>query len=208
MSQLHPVRPPLFIQEQSWTEHLFLRCCRHSNLKGDDMATFAKRRCFFSFHYEPDCFRASQVRNIGAIEGNQPATGNKWEEVCSGKDKAIKDWIGAQMKGKSCVVVLAGTGTANRKWINYEINKAWNDRRGVVVIDVHGLMNRDGSTSNRGSNPLYHVAVSINGVSTRLSTIAKRYQPAGSTSKQRYGWIKENLAAAVEEAITIRSKYR
>ena len=29
------------------------------------------RNCFYSFHYKPDNARASQVRNIGVIEGNK-----------------------------------------------------------------------------------------------------------------------------------------
>lgn len=39
------------------------------------------RRCFFSFHYHPDNWRASQVRNIGTIEGNRPASDNNWESI-------------------------------------------------------------------------------------------------------------------------------
>ena len=39
------------------------------------------RKCFYSFHYKPDCSRASQVRNIGVIEGNQPVSDHDWEEV-------------------------------------------------------------------------------------------------------------------------------
>ena len=83
------------------------------------------RRVFYSFHYTPDNWRASQVRNIGAIEGNQPAKDNDWETITKGGDKAIEKWIGDQMNGRSCVVVLIGAGTANRKWINHEIVKAW-----------------------------------------------------------------------------------
>jgi hypothetical protein len=30
------------------------------------------RKAFFSFHYKPDGSRASQVRNMGMIEGNAP----------------------------------------------------------------------------------------------------------------------------------------
>ena len=79
------------------------------------------RRCFFSFHYKPDAQRASQVRQIGSIEGNRPATDNDWEKVTAGGDTAIKKWIADQMYGKSCTVVLVGAATANRKWINQEI---------------------------------------------------------------------------------------
>ena len=28
-------------------------------------------------------------------------------------------------------IVLIGESTANRKWINYEITKSWNDHKGV-----------------------------------------------------------------------------
>jgi hypothetical protein len=28
-------------------------------------------RVFFSFHYKPDCWRASQVRNMGVVDGNK-----------------------------------------------------------------------------------------------------------------------------------------
>ena len=30
-----------------------------------------KRRTFFSFRYKPDNWRASQVRNMGVVEGNE-----------------------------------------------------------------------------------------------------------------------------------------
>lgn len=69
------------------------------------------RRVFYSFHYMPDASRASQVRNIGAIEGNKAATDNDWETVTKGGDDAIKRWIAAQMRGRSCTVVLVGEKT-------------------------------------------------------------------------------------------------
>ena len=81
------------------------------------------RRVFYSFHYKPDVMRVSQVRNIGLLEANRPATDNDWETVKSGKDAAIKRWITQQMNGRSCTVVLVGENTANRKWINHEIIK-------------------------------------------------------------------------------------
>ena len=80
------------------------------------------RRCFYSFHYEPDSWRASTVRKIGAIEGNQPVTPNDWESVAGGDnaEEKIKRWIATQMQGRTCTIVLVGAKTANRKWINHE----------------------------------------------------------------------------------------
>ncbi len=94
------------------------------------------RRCFFSFHYKSDSHRVSQVRQIGSIEGNRPATDNDWETITGGGEDAIKKWIAGQMDGKTCAVVLVGSNTANRKWINYEIIKSWNSVMGVVGIYI------------------------------------------------------------------------
>ena len=57
-------------------------------------------------------------------KGNKPVSDNDWETVTGGGDAAIKKWIKGQVNGKSCAVVLAGSATANRKWINHEIGKA------------------------------------------------------------------------------------
>ena len=77
------------------------------------------------FHYKPDSWRASKVRNIGVIEGNQSVSDNERESITSGGDRAIANWIAGQMHGKSCVIVLLGAQTAGRKWINHEIIKGW-----------------------------------------------------------------------------------
>lgn len=161
------------------------------------------RNCFYSFHFKPDNARASQVRNIGVIEGNQPVSDNDWETVTRGGDDAIKKWIASQMKGKTCAVVLVGSETANRKWINYEIVKAWDDRLGVVGIHIYGLKNLGGETSAKGNNPFDYINYGSTG--KKLSAIVKCYNPAGATSKEKYDWISTYLSDAVEEAITIRN---
>jgi hypothetical protein len=161
------------------------------------------RNCFYSFHYKPDNARASQVRNIGVIEGNRPASDNDWETVTKSGDDAIKRWIASQMMGKTCAVVLAGTGTANPKWINHEIIKAWDDGLGVVGIHIHGLKNLAGETSNKGDNPFDFIGYGSSG--KKLSSIVKCYNPSGTTSKERYDWISTHLANAVEEAVKIRN---
>ena len=160
------------------------------------------RRVFYSFHYQPDNWRASQVRNIGVIEGNRPATDNDWEAVKGGGDVAIRRWIAGQMHNRSCTVVLVGADTANRKWINYEIAKSWNDRMDVVGIRIHGLENREGHISFEGSNPFDYIEYG----NERLSSIVKCYNPSGRSSRERYRWISEHLANAVEEAIDIRAR--
>jgi|SRR5437016_4638510 len=161
------------------------------------------RRCFYSFHYKPDATRASQVRQIGAIEGNRPASDNDWEAITKGGDAAIERWIADQLDGKSCTIVLVGSATANRKWINYEIAKSWDKGLGVVGVCIHGLKDLDGNTSPKGANPFDFIT---HGPTKKpLSSLVKCYDPAGATSKDRYAWITQHLANAVEEAIRIRN---
>ena len=161
------------------------------------------RRAFFSFHYKPDASRAGQVRNMGMVEGNTPVSDNDWEKVTKKGDTAIKKWIADQMHGRSCTVVLVGSNTAGRKWIKHEIVKSWDDRMGVVGIHVHGLKNLGGKTATKGSNPFDNMSYGDKG--KKLSSIVKCYTPSGYDSKEKYAWIKKNLAAAVEEAIEIRN---
>lgn len=161
------------------------------------------RRVFYSFYYKPDVMRVSQVRNIGALEANRPATDNDWETVKSGKDIAIKRWITEQMKGRSCTVVLVGQNTANRKWINHEIIKSWDEGMGVVGIHIHGLKNTDGYIAKKGANPFSNIGYGNTG--KKLSSIVKCYDPGGTNSKERYAWIVKHLENAVEEAIGIRN---
>jgi len=160
------------------------------------------RRAFYSFHYKPDNWRAATVRNIGSVEGNKPASDNDWESVTKGGDDAIKQWIADQMDGRSCTVVLIGTNTANRKWINYEIVKSWNDKKGIVGIHIHGLKDSNQETSTKGNNPFDYIDYGDTG--KKLSSVVKCYNPGGSTSQERYDWIAKHLENAVEEAVQIR----
>lgn len=162
------------------------------------------RKVFFSFHYKPDNWRASQVRNMGVVEGNQAVSDNDWESVTKGGDSAIEKWIDEQMKGKSCVVVLIGSETAGRKWIKHEIKKAWEAKKGVVGIYVHNLKNKDSEQSTKGSNPFD--GITIDG--KKLSDTVKAYDPPYSTSTNVYDHIKSNIDGWVEKAIEIRDNYK
>jgi len=158
------------------------------------------RKIFFSFHYKPDNSRASLVRNIGKLEGNSPVSDNDWETVTRGGDAAIKKWIDSQMYGRSCVVVLVGAKTAGRKWINYEIKKAWDDGKGLVGIHVNKLKDFNGETANKGANPF--AGFSVGGVP--LTQLVKCHTPFGATSKAAYRDISDNIETWIEDAIAAR----
>lgn len=161
------------------------------------------RRVFYSFHYKPDNWRASKIRNIGAIDGNKPATDNDWESVTGRGDAAIEKWIKDQMDGRSCAVVLIGQSTAGRKWINYEIVESWKKEMGLLGIHIHNITNSSDEQSSKGANPF----ASFNIGGTSLSSIVKTYDPPFSTSSYVYNHIAENIADWIDEAIEIRNKY-
>lgn len=165
------------------------------------------RKAFYSFHFIPDNWRASQVRNIGVVEGNSPVSDNAWEEVKKKGEKAIQDWIDDQLKGRTVTIVLIGEKTAGRKWINYEIKKSWGDGKGVVGIYIHNLKNKEGDQSTIGKNPFEDFTITVDGVKKNLSNIVKSYDPPYKTSTNVYNHIKNNLSKWVEEAIEIRKKY-
>lgn len=163
------------------------------------------RKVFFSFHYKPDNWRASKVRNIGVLEGNAPVADNDWEAVTKKGDQAIKDWIDKQLTGRSCTIVLVGAATAGRKWINHEIIKTWDSRKGVVGIYIHNLENSDQEQASKGANPFANITVGTNG--PKMSTIVKAYDPPHTTSKAVYQYIADNIADWAEEAIKIRDDH-
>ncbi len=161
------------------------------------------RKTFCSFEYEPDCHRVSQVRSIGAIEGNKLVSSNKWEEITDGGNPAIKVWINKEMSGKTAVIVFIGATTAGRKWINYEIKKAWSEKRGVLGIHIHNLKNLSGIQTHKGSNPFKHFTVG----NESMDKIVPVYDPPFAKSTNVYAHIKDNIEDWIEEAIDIRNSY-
>lgn len=113
---------------------------------------------FYSFHYERDVHRVQLIRNMGSVEGRKLLNAQEWEAVRVNSDDAIRYWIEEQMKWKSTVVVLIGAETASRRWVKYEIQRAWDLRKPLLGIRIHGLSSL-GSTDIEGADPF----CSING---------------------------------------------
>lgn len=150
---------------------------------------------FYSFHYDRDAFRVQQIIQMGKIEGQTILNAQAWEEVKRKGNAAIEKWIAEQMAYKKAVVVLVGSQTASRPWVRYEITKAWNDKRPLVGVRIHGLS--DGTTDTAGANPFEKVKLSDG---STLATYVPLYNPAGSDSKQVYASIKANLENWVDAA--------
>lgn len=162
-------------------------------------------RVFHSFRYKYDSHRVQQIKQMGVLEGQQLLSSNEWETIKGKGDAAIKKWINEQMHGKSCLVVLIGGTTAGRKWVKYEIEKAWNDKRGVMGVYIHNLKDLDGKQSTKGRNPFDDFTVGSN--QKNMSSIVRAYDPPFTTSTYVYDHIKDNLADWVEQAIAVRNNF-
>lgn len=152
---------------------------------------------FYSFHFDNDIARVSQVRNMGAVEGDQIVNDNSWEQIKRGGGDAIQKWIHSQMTATDVVIVLVGSQTSERHWVDYEIRRAWDTYKPLFGIRIHGLKNFAGQTSTVGSNPFDNVKLSNGAV---LSTIVRLHQPSGADSNAIYADIQSKLKTWIANA--------
>jgi len=156
------------------------------------------KKCFLSFHYKPDNWRVSQVRQIGSIEEQPLLDSNDWEAIKKKGDTAIEKWIADNMKGKDCLVVLVGEKTAGRRWVKHEIKKAWKDGLGVLAIYIHNLKDAAGDQATKGTNPFTGLTVDGQGI------VGKVYDPPYKISTNVYNYIRDNISTWINDAVKAR----
>ena len=162
------------------------------------------RRVFFSFHYQDDIWRVSQIRNSRVTkdwEANTFMDAASWESVRRKGDAAVKSWIDRQLDGTGVTVVLIGSQTADRRYVQYEIEQSHKRGNGLLGIYIHRMKNQHGETSSRGRNPLGNITVEVEdtflGISLgkerkRLSDIYPTYDWVGDDGYQNIGqWIED-----------------
>jgi len=158
------------------------------------------RKIFFSFHYESDVWRASQVRNSNVISNEDQygfVDAADWESIKKKGETAIQNWINGQLKNTSVTAVLIGTETADREWVQYEIAQSWNRGNGIVGIWIHNIKDQNQKTDTAGRNPLDDFKLSDG---TVLSSVCKTYDWVVSDGRK-------NLGRWADEAAQIRAKY-
>ena len=114
------------------------------------------RKVFFSFHYERDIWRTNVVRNSGVVEGCAAAgfhDASVWEEAKKKGDADVKKLIDSGLIGTSVTVVLIGAETAQRKFVDYEIEKSIARGNGLLGIYISGIKDQNGKTDIQGSAP-------------------------------------------------------
>lgn len=156
------------------------------------------RSSFVSFHYQNDYWRVQQILRMGAIEGQEVLPAQNWEAVKARGEQAVKDWIDKEMAYKSAVVVLIGSETASRKFVKYEIRKAWSSKKPLVGIRIHGLKDKDGHTARAGADPFAQFGFT-NSDKTYADYVPV-FDPTGTDSNAVYADIKNNLDSWIGRA--------
>jgi MTH538 TIR-like domain (DUF1863) len=151
------------------------------------------RSSFVSFHYQEDYWRVQQILRMGAIEGQEILPAQNWEKVKARGDEAVRQWIDDEMKYKAAVIVLIGSETASRKFVKYEIQRAWQLKKPLLGIRIHGLEDSNGTTSTYGKNPFEQFTFT-SGIGSYADYVPVR-DPAGRDSREVHASIRANLAS-------------
>ncbi len=138
------------------------------------------RRVFFSFHYKY-VWKVNQIRSMPNIIGSAAAgfqDASLWEESKKKGDKVIKPMIDKALQNTSVTVVCVTYGTANRRYINYEIDQSLARGNGLVAVQIHHLKDQHKQTGSPGAIPFQ---IGANGF--------KAYKYTSKESLER--WIEE-----------------
>src|SRR2546423_7081254 len=99
------------------------------------------RRVFFSFHYQNDLWRAQVVKNSWVTAENREGAGF-WNasletEAKTKGDAEIKQMIDEALIGCSVTAILIGSGTTPHKYVLYEIQKSYDEGKGLLGVRMH-----------------------------------------------------------------------
>ncbi|MBD5167644.1 MAG: TIR domain-containing protein [Helicobacter sp.] len=111
------------------------------------------RRVFFSFHYENDISRSMVVRNNWVTQGKESAgfiDKAEFEKMERQGERVIYNWIDRQLEGTSVTVVLIGSETLERKFVQYEIYKSWERGNAIIGVYIHSIRDFNSNTSRKG----------------------------------------------------------
>lgn len=114
------------------------------------------RRVYFSFHYDIDIWRASNIRNsarFDAVARTPWSDASLWEEAKRKGDDAIRRLIDNGLKNTSVTAVLIGAETASRRWVKYEIEKSIDRGNGLLGVRIHSMKDQHGRKGKAGAIP-------------------------------------------------------
>lgn len=109
------------------------------------------RSVFYSFHYQNDINRVMIVRNRWVTQRGQLASGiidhAAFEQIKRQGQKAVENWIDEQMVGTTATVVLIGSETLNRPYVQYEICQSIGRGNAIIGVYINRLEDFNGCTT-------------------------------------------------------------
>ncbi len=101
------------------------------------------RKVFYSFHYDNDIMRVMTVRNRWVTQGGQLASKiidrAEFENLKRQGEVSVKKWIDSQLEGTSVTVVLLGSETLKRPFVQYEICKSIERGNGIIGVHINNI---------------------------------------------------------------------
>ncbi len=153
------------------------------------------RRVFFSFHYKNDVWRANQVRNSWVTQGKEAAgfvDSADFEILEKEGKEAIKRWIDNQLSGTSVTVVLIGSETSSREYVQYELQQSYKKGNGIIGVFINKLKDKDGKTSIKGDTTFGELGKDKNGESVYFFQVATTYDYVDDNGYSNMGsWIEK-----------------
>jgi hypothetical protein len=151
------------------------------------------RHTFFSFQYERDIFRCNTVRNSWVTQDRVAAgfwDNSLWENAKQRGHDAIAKMILEGLYNTSVTVVLIGSETANREWINFEIIESSKRGNGLLGVYIHNIKSINGYTDTKGQNPFDYIFFNNNGTKTWFNTLYPTYDYVYDDGYHKLGdWI-------------------
>lgn len=123
------------------------------------------RRTFFSFHYQLDVSRAQVVRNSWVTQDRQDAgffDASVFEAKRREGVEILKRFLREALNGSTVTCVLAGTQTAARRWVRYEVVQSFRRGNGILCVFIDAIKNLQQLPALRGANPLDQLAFRVN----------------------------------------------
>jgi len=157
------------------------------------------RHVFYAFHYEADRSRLSDLLQSHALEPNLESSHAEWAKLRRGGEFATRRWIEAQLKGRSCTIVLIGKHTATRPLVHYAVQRSRQLKLGLLGIHIHGLKDDKGQQSERGENVFEHPECGLGSLSSKIPV----YDPPETDSQLVYRYIVDHMAEWADEAAAL-----
>ncbi len=154
------------------------------------------RRVYFAFHYQRDITRVNVVRNSWVCKPEREEVGfldaSLWEASKKKGDEAVKRMIDEGMKNSSVVAVLIGAETSGRKWVRYELQKGYEDGRGMLGVYIHGIKDFDGKTDQKGNNQFGQIGTDANGKPIYFWELYPTYDWVSDGGYENFGdWVEK-----------------